>query len=113
MFLEQVTRPASTASPCGLAQPPSASSGTRRRISSRSCHACSTQRGGPTLLSPPSTTSAIEAVMLRAVRIREAVLDRMLAGQERHDVGPRHVAAQVVHEVTEVVFFLRADGAVG
>ena len=55
----------------------------------------------------------LEAVLLRAIRVRQAVVERVLARQERDDLRSRHVAAEIDDEVPEVVFFLRSDGAVG
>src|SRR5262245_54314938 len=54
-----------------------------------------------------------KAALVRALRIREAVLDRMLRGEEGDDALARHVAPQVRHEMTEVVLLLRAHRAVG
>jgi hypothetical protein len=43
----------------------------------------------------------------------EAEAHRVLACQERDHVVARHIGAQVVHQVTEVVLFAGADRAVG
>ena len=51
--------------------------------------------------------------LVRAVRVRQAVLDRMLRRQERDDAIARDVEAEVGDEVAEVVFFGGADRAVG
>ena len=37
----------------------------------------------------------------------------MFGGQKRHDPVVRHVATEIRDQVAEVVFLLRADGAVG
>ena len=54
-----------------------------------------------------------EAALVRALGVGQAVLERVLRGQERHDALARHVVAEIRHEMAEVVFLLRADGAVG
>ena len=54
-----------------------------------------------------------ESVLTGAIRIREAVLRRVLAREEGDDVRSRHVAAKVDDEMPEVVLFLHPDGAVG
>ena len=54
-----------------------------------------------------------KSILVRAIRVRQAVLDRVLRRQEGHDALARHVEAEVGDEVTEVVFFVRADRAVG
>src|SRR5262249_18742930 len=51
--------------------------------------------------------------LARAVRVRQAVIDRVLGGQERHDALARDVAAEVRDEMAEIVFLIGADGAVG
>jgi hypothetical protein len=50
---------------------------------------------------------------MRAIRVGEAVVERVLARQERDDARPRNVTAKIDHEVAEIVFFLRPDRAVG
>ena len=55
----------------------------------------------------------LEAVMMRAIRISETELERVLARQERDHARPGHISPQVDDEVTKVVFFSRSDGAVG
>ena len=40
-------------------------------------------------------------------------LERVLGGEKRHHVRARHIRAKVDHEMTEVMFLARADGAVG
>jgi hypothetical protein len=55
----------------------------------------------------------IEPLLVRAVRVTEAIVERVLARQKRHDARPRHVGAEVDDEVAEVVLFLRPDRAVG
>jgi hypothetical protein len=52
-------------------------------------------------------------VLLRAFRVREAVVGRVLAGEKRHDAIARHVLAEVRDEMPEVVFLARPYGAVG
>ena len=47
------------------------------------------------------------------VGVGEAELERVLGGEERHHAVARHVGAEVVDQVAQVVLLLRADGAVG
>jgi hypothetical protein len=47
-----------------------------------------------------------------AIGIRQAIADRMFAREKRDHGRSWHVRAQVDHEVTKVVLFFRADGAV-
>ena len=54
-----------------------------------------------------------EAVLVRPLGVREAVLERVLRRQKRHNPLARHVEAEIGDEMPEVVFFLRADGVVG
>ena len=54
-----------------------------------------------------------EAVMRGLVGVAEAEIQRVLARQKRHDLCARDVGAEVGDEMAQVVFFLRADGAVG
>ena len=54
-----------------------------------------------------------ESVMMRAIRVGEAVVERMLARQKGHHARTRHITAQVDDEMAEVVFFLRSHRAVG
>ena len=51
--------------------------------------------------------------LMRPVGVRQAVLDRVLRRQERDDALARHVAAEIGDEMPQVVFFGRADRAVG
>ena len=53
-----------------------------------------------------------KAVLMRALGVRQAVLERMLRRDERHDALARHVVAEIDHEMAEVVFFLGAHRAV-
>ena len=64
---------------------PSESRGSRRRIWWRSCQACSTQRGRPTVRSPPRTTiEGIRAAM--PGRVAQTELERMLSsGRDDED----------------------------
>ena len=54
-----------------------------------------------------------EAVMNCLIGVAETEVDRMLGGQERDDVIARGFSAEIGHEVTQVVLFLRSSGAVG
>ena len=54
-----------------------------------------------------------EALLPGALGVRQAELHRVLRRQERHDVVARHVGAQIDDEMAQVVFFARADRAVG
>ena len=55
----------------------------------------------------------LEARLLRAIGVGDAISHLVLAGQERHDLRSRHVAPEIDHQVAEVVLFLRSDGTVG
>ena len=55
----------------------------------------------------------VEAVLVRAIRVRQAVVHRMLAREERHDAGPRHIDPEVDQQMAEVVLLLQSDRAVG
>ena len=48
-----------------------------------------------------------------AVRVGQAIVERVLAGQERDDTGARHVGAEIDDQVAKIVFFLRSNRAVG
>ena len=79
----------------------------------RSCHACSTERGAPTVLSPPSTTSAGKPLW----RARSAY-DRQYSSEcfavRNGTMRARGTScAEIGHQMAEVVFLLRADRAVG
>src|SRR5439155_3971458 len=76
----------------------------------------------PSVLDAPRDADALIAaehderlkpVLVRAVGIRQAVLERMFRRQDRHDVLARCVAAEIDDEVPQIVFFALADGAVG
>ena len=54
-----------------------------------------------------------ESVLMRTFGVREAVIERMLRREERHDVVPRDILAQVQHQMAKIVLFLGAHGAVG
>jgi hypothetical protein len=54
-----------------------------------------------------------EPLLDRPVGVGEAILERVLARQERHDACARHVGAEIRDEVPEVVLFPQADRAVG
>src|SRR5207247_4046526 len=54
-----------------------------------------------------------EPVLVSALRIRQAVLERMLRGQKRDDALARDVGAEIEDEMAEIVLFLHADRAVG
>ena len=47
------------------------------------------------------------------IGIRQAELERVLGGEERNHLVPADRVAEVGDEMAQVVFFLRADGAVG
>ena len=51
-------------------------------------------------------------MLLRAIRVRHAVVHRVLARQEGDDLRSRDVAPEIDDQVPEVVFFLRSNGAV-
>ena len=51
--------------------------------------------------------------LTRPLGVREAILERVLGGHEGHDALARDVVSEVGHEVTQIVFFVRANGAVG
>ena len=67
----------------------------------------------PDVLVAAEHDERLEAVLLRAFRVGNAVVHRVLARQERDHLRPRHVAAQIDDQVPEVVLLLRSDGAVG
>src|SRR5262249_53494358 len=48
----------------------------------------------------------LESVLMRAVRIREAIVERMLGREKRHDLRSRHVAAEIRDQMSQVVFLL-------
>jgi len=50
-----------------------------------------------------------KSVLLRAIGVREAVVERMLGREERDDPFPRDVVTQIGDEMPEVVFLGRAD----
>ena len=52
-------------------------------------------------------------MLRRPIGVRETVVERMLRGQKRNDGASRNVRAQIDHEVPEIVFLFRPDGAVG
>ena len=54
-----------------------------------------------------------EAVLAGSRRVGEAEVERVLGGEERDDTRAIDVGPEVGDEVAQVVFFLRADGAVG
>jgi hypothetical protein len=54
-----------------------------------------------------------EAVLARALGVREAVLQRVLGRQERHDPLARRVDAEVDDEMPQVVLLRGAHRAVG
>ena len=54
-----------------------------------------------------------EALLPGALGIGQAELERVLRREERHDAIARHVGAEIDDQVAQVVFFARADGAVG
>jgi hypothetical protein len=49
----------------------------------------------------------------RALAVREAVLERMLGCQDRHDALAGNVASKICDQMAQVVLFRRSDGAVG
>ena len=83
------------------------------RISWRSCHACSSDRGRPDVLVAAEHHQRRKTVVHDLIGVRQAELDRVLRGQERDDAIARDVVAEIGDEVAEVVFLLRADGAIG
>ena len=83
------------------------------RMCCRSCHACSTHRGRPTCLSPPSTTTELKPMMRRLVGVAETEIQRVLARQKRDDMLARQFRAEIRHQMPKIVFFLRPDRAVG
>lgn len=54
-----------------------------------------------------------ESPLRSAVGVREAILARVLAGQEGHDRGTRHVGTEIDDQMAKVVFLSGADGIVG
>ena len=54
----------------------------------------------------------LEALLLGAFRICQAVVHRMLAGQKGHDRRSRNVCAQVDDQMAQVVLFLETDSTV-
>src|SRR4051812_15348652 len=60
----------------------------------------------------PEYNQRLEPVVVRPIRVGKAVVQRVLAGEERDNRGSRHVAAKIDHEVAEIVFLFRSDGAV-
>jgi len=67
----------------------------------------------PDPLVAPKHDERFEPMVARPIGIRETVIDRMLARQERHDTGSRDVDAEIDDQMPQVVFFFRPDGAVG
>ena len=55
----------------------------------------------------------LEAVLPRAIGVRQAVRFRVLARQERHDVRSRDIGAEVRDEMTQVVLLAESNRAVG
>ena len=52
-------------------------------------------------------------MLVRALGIAQAVFERVLGGEERHNSLTRDVAARVGREVPQVVLFMRAHCAIG
>src|SRR5262249_7739774 len=48
-----------------------------------------------------------EAALVRALRVRQTVLERVLRRQERNDSFARHVTAEIRDQMPQVVLFLR------
>jgi hypothetical protein len=67
----------------------------------------------PDALVPSEHHECFEAMIARAIGVRETVLNRMLARHERDDAGPRHVDAKIDDQVPQVILFLGTDSAVG
>ena len=67
----------------------------------------------PEVLVTAEYDDGCEVMMRGLVRVPETKIERVLARQERHDVGPRHVRAEIGDKVTQVVFFLRPHCTVG
>ena len=69
--------------------------------------------GRPDRLVAPEHDQRRESVLVRALRVRETVLDRVLGREKGDDPFARNVSTEVRHEMAEIVFFLRTDRAVG
>ena len=54
-----------------------------------------------------------KAALARPFGIRQAILTRVLRRHERHDARPWHVVTEVGDQMSKVVFFGCADGAIG
>ena len=52
-------------------------------------------------------------MMRSLIRVPQAEIQRVLARQERHDMGPRNIGTQIRDQVPQVVFFLRPHRTVG
>src|SRR2546425_13366495 len=55
----------------------------------------------------------LKAILVRPLGVRETVLERMLRCQDRNNVLARDIPTEIDDEVPEIVFFLRADRAIG
>jgi len=62
---------------------------------------------------PAQDDERLESVLFRAVRIRETVVERVLAREKWNDSRTRDVGAEIRHEVPQIVLFAQADGAIG
>ena len=71
-------------------------------------------RGAPDRLVAAEHHQRREPVLPRPLGVRQTQYSsECFDGQKRHDPLARHVVPEVGHQVAQVVFFLRADGAVG
>jgi len=55
----------------------------------------------------------LQKELLRALGVRQAIRERVLRRQKRHDALARHVPAEIRDEMPQVVFLRQADRAVG
>ena len=67
----------------------------------------------PEVLVAAEHDQRLEAVMGRLVGVAETEVERMLAGEERHDVGGGDIGAEVGDQMAQVVLLLRAHRTVG
>ena len=98
-------------SPCGFAQPPSASAGPLAGSHRATARRARRSGVGPRVC-PHRGRPGHRILLMRPIRVGETVVHRVLAGQERHHAGARDIDAQVDQQVTEVVFLLEPHRAV-
>ena len=55
----------------------------------------------------------LESMLVGAIGIAQAPLQRMFRRQKRRDARTRDIPTEIAHQMAEIVFLLRADGAVG